>query len=119
VIGLSRKFTTFLVPSFEKELRKLDRTHRIIILNRFRKIRKSGLHALKILRVKGNYLLCEVKVKKPPYRLYVFVDQERKIFYLARWEHKNKQEKVIKSLSKRLEEAFEYGIEEMIERYFS
>jgi len=52
-----------------------------------------------------------MKVKRPPYRLYVIVDQKNKIFYLVEWEHKNHQRKIIDKLKNKLSSAIEFGIE--------
>lgn len=81
---------------------KKYRPHGKIILKLINKIRKLGLNALKILDVEDIYLLCEMKVNKPPYRLYVIVDQKSNRFYLVDWEHKSKQEKIIENLKKKL-----------------
>ena len=68
--------------------------------------------ARKILKVHENYILGEIKYKKPPYRLYVIVDQKEKIFLLVDWEHKENQEKIIKILMKNLK----HGIYKMFEK---
>lgn len=83
-----------------------------------RKIENSGLNVLKILKVKGRYLLTEAKSRQPPYRLYVFVDQEKKIFYTAKWEHKKEQKRIIRELSKILEKSLEQGLEQILFSYF-
>jgi hypothetical protein len=70
-----------------------------------------GKNALKILDVEGHYLLCEMKVMKPPYRLYVIVNQKTNKYYIAKWEHKEKQNKVIGELKYKLSLAVEAGLE--------
>jgi len=107
-----------ILPSFEQEIKKIELSHRKRILTLIRKIESSGLNALKILKVKGKYLLAEVKSKQPPYRLYVFVDQEKKIFYIAKWEHKKEQKRIVKKLSKILEKSLEQGLEQILFSYF-
>lgn len=47
-----------------------------IISRLVRKLENMGKDALKILDVENQYLLCEMKVKSPPYRLYVVADQK-------------------------------------------
>jgi len=54
------------------------------------------------LSIEDYYLLCEMKVMRPPYRLYVIVDQKNNRFHIVEWEHKEKQEKVINELRNRL-----------------
>jgi hypothetical protein len=53
----------------------------------------------------------------PPYRLYVIVNQEDEKFYIVRWEHKEKQQKVINQLTTKLEYAFEGGIKNIMELF--
>jgi len=107
-----------ILPSFEQELTKIEKAHRKKILILVNKIRNNGLNALKILKVRDKYLLTEAKSKNPPYRLYVFVDQERKIFYLAKWEHKKAQKRIIESLSRILDKSLEQGLEKVLFSYF-
>lgn len=107
-----------ILPSFEQELVKMEKSHKKKILMFVRKIKNHGLNALKILKVRGKYLLTEAKSKNPPYRLYVFVDQEKRIFYLAKWEHKKEQGRIIKNLSRLLDKSLEHGLEEILFSYF-
>jgi len=107
-----------ILPSFEQEIEKIEFSHKRRILTLIRKIENSGLNALKILKVRGKYLLTEAKSKQPPYRLYVFVDQEKKIFYIAKWEHKKEQRRIIRKLSKTLEKSLEQGLEQILFSYF-
>ena len=72
-----------------------------------------GKNALKILDVEDYYLLCEMKVMRPPYRLYVIVDQKSDRYYIADWEHKENQEKVINELKRRLSLAIKFGLDEI------
>lgn len=69
------------------------------------KLASRGKNALKILDVQDRYLLGEMRSYRPPYRLYVYVDQERDEYYAVRWEHKDRQEKVIRELKERLYKA--------------
>ena len=119
MLYLEQEFTVVITPSLQNELEKLDKTHVKIILKKFQKIRSNGLNTLKILRIRGNYLLCESKSRRPPYRLYVIVNQKKLVFYLVKWEHKKNQQKVIKELSGFLDEAFKYGLDRMIKEYFT
>jgi len=107
-----------LLPSFEKEFENLDKSHRVRIVKIIEEIKENGLNALKILRVRGKYLLTEAKSKNPPYRLYVFVDQEKEIFYIAKWEHKKLQKKIIEEFAKILEESLQKGLENVLFRKF-
>ncbi|RLJ02985.1 MAG: hypothetical protein DRP11_02110, partial [Candidatus Aenigmatarchaeota archaeon] len=91
-------------PELQRKIKSLNKEHRNLILKAFRKIKKMGLNAVTILRAHDNYLLCEIKYKKPPYRLYVTVDQKEKIFILCGWEHKEKQERMKNTLSKNIKE---------------
>jgi len=72
-----------------------------------------GKNALKILEIEDYYLLCEMKVMKPPYRLYVIVDQKTNTYYIADWEHKENQEKIINELKYKLSSAVETGLEKI------
>ncbi len=53
----------------------------------------------------------------PPYRLYVIVNQEEEKFYIVRWKHKEKQQKVINQLAGKLDYAFEGGIKNIIDLF--
>jgi len=64
-----------------------------------------------------KYLLGEIKFKKPPYRLYVVADQENEKYYVVRWEHKKRQQKVIDELKNRFEYAFKIGIKNVMELF--
>ncbi len=99
-------------PNLERKLKSLKKDHGRLILKAFRKIKKMGLNAIKILKIHENYILGEIKYKKPPYRLYVIVDQKEKIFLLVDWEHKENQEKIIRILLKNLK----HGIYEILEK---
>ena len=72
-----------------------------------------GKNSLKILDVENQYLLCEMKVKRPPYRLYVILNQKETKFYIVDWEHKGNQEKVIKELRKKLSLAIEFSLDKI------
>jgi hypothetical protein len=76
-------------------------------------LEKRGKNDLKILDVQDNYLLTEMKVMNPPYRLYVIVDQNTNKFYIVEWEHKEKQDKVIEELKRKLSLAIGLGLEEI------
>jgi hypothetical protein len=52
-----------------------------------------------------------MKVMKPPYRLYVIVNEKANKYYIAEWEHKEKQNKVIGELKHKLSLALEAGLE--------
>lgn len=107
-----------ILPSFERKLKKLEKTHQERILKITKQIKERGLGSLKILRVKDKYLLTEYKSKRPPYRLYVFVDQDKRLFYIVDWIHKNKQKKAIKKLSSLLEKGLGTGLEQVLSNYF-
>ncbi|MBI5347428.1 MAG: hypothetical protein HZB66_02365 [Candidatus Aenigmarchaeota archaeon] len=105
----------FLVPSFQRKIEKIikNKKEKEIIYKLINKVRNLGKNALKILDVRDQYLLCEMKVKRPPYRLYVMVDQSKDIFYIVDWEHKQKQEKVINELRKKLYTALKFGMDKI------
>ncbi len=101
------------VLSFERELRKLNPQHKSRIRKLIEKVEKEGLHSLRILSMQGNYILGEVKSRRPPYRLYVIYDQKTKIFFVVKWAHKNEQQRTINTLQRKLQEALDLGIEEL------
>ncbi len=76
-----------------------------------------GKNAIKLLHVRDKYILGEIKFMRPPYRLYVIFNQENEAFYIVRWEHKEKQQKVINQLMAKLEYAFEGGIKNIMELF--
>lgn len=113
-----RNFDVIIVPSFQSELDKLkDKKQFELILKSIKKIERLGKNSLKILHVRGKYLLGEIKFKRPPYRLYVITDQASEKFYIVRWEHKEKQQKTINQLKERLEYAFKTGIKNIIDLF--
>ena len=86
-----KRYPVVLTPSFEKEIKKIkDKKQLQLILKGKEKIAKLGLNALDPLYVRENFLLGEIKYKKPPYRLYVIYDKSNKVFYLITWKHKEK-----------------------------
>ena len=103
--------TVVLLPSFQKKLKEINKAHLKIILKLIKKLERMGKNALKILDVEEHYLLCEMKVMKPPYRLYVIVNEKANKYYIAEWEHKEKQNKVIGELKHKLSLALEAGLE--------
>ena len=94
---------------FKKRVKRLNKEHKARIKKFIEKLEREGLHALKILYTKGK-ILGEMKSMRPPYRLYVIYDQEDKTFYVLRWEHKSKQEKVVNELKRKLEEGIDMGL---------
>jgi len=105
--------TVILLPSFQKKLEEMNKAHLKIILKLIKKLERMGMNALKILDVEEHYLLCEMKVMKPPYRLYVIVNQKTNKYYIAEWEHKEKQSKIIGELKYKLSLAVEAGLEKV------
>ena len=101
-----------LLPSLQEKLgdRRL-KSHAKIILALLGKLKTHGKGALKILDVADQYLLCEMKVMRPPYRLYVIVDQSANKFYAADWEHKERQRKIIDQLRYKMSLAVKSGLE--------
>ena len=101
-----------LIPSFEKKLKSGKfKSHEKIILSLLRKLDIMGRACLKILDVADHYLLCEMKVMKPPYRLYVLADKRNKKFYILEWSHKEKQNKTIGELRLKMFLALKSGFE--------
>ncbi len=87
-----------------------------MIKNCYKKLEDRGIRAVKILYQKKNYILGEIK--KSSYRLYVIYDKEENIFHIVEWEHKNRQEEVIRKLKEKLKEAFRYGIGDLHDVFF-
>jgi mRNA-degrading endonuclease RelE of RelBE toxin-antitoxin system len=110
---VNQTLTVILLPSFQKKLEKINKAHLKIILKLIKKLERMGKNALKILDVEEYYLLCEMKVMRPPYRLYVIVNQKTNEYYIAEWEHKEKQNKVIGELKHKLSLAVEVGLEKI------
>ena len=108
---MNMQFEVVITFNLKKKIKSINKDHRRFILKAFQKIKKMGLNALKILKAYENYLLCEIKFKKPPYRLYVIVDQKEKTFFLVEWEHKKNQKRILDILSKSLKN----GIKKIIE----
>ncbi len=103
-----------LLPSLQKKLMaKKYRSHLETVRTMKTKLEKMGINALKILAVEGPYLLGELKVHRPPYRLYVIADQKNNRFFLADWEHKSKQENAIITIKGKLASAGEYTLGEL------
>lgn len=105
-------YNTVLLPSLKREIKRInDKKQLELILKAKERITIRGKDALKILYVREEYMIGEIKHKKPPYRLYVIYDQKDEIFYLALWAHKKSQERIIQRMKTGLENALEYGIE--------
>ncbi|KCZ71238.1 hypothetical protein ANME2D_02439 [Candidatus Methanoperedens nitroreducens] len=112
------KFKVIIVPSFQKEIERIKEKKQLeMIFKSIEKIEKMGKNAIKLLHVRDKYILGEIKFMNPPYRLYVIVNQEDEKFYVVRWEHKEKQQKVINQLTEKLEYAFESGIKNIMELF--
>ena len=106
------KNEVILIPSFQIALNK-TKSHARIILKLIQKLERMGKNTLKILDVQDQYLLCEMKVMKPPYRLYVIADQKSNKYYVVEWEHKQKQEKIIKELKNKLSLAVNFSLDKI------
>ncbi len=112
------KFEVIIVPSFQKEIEKIKEKKQLeLILKSIEKIERMGKNAIKLLHVRDKFILGEIKFMNPPYRLYVIADQKDEKFYIVRWEHKVKQQKVINQLAEKLDYAFEGGIKNIIDLF--
>jgi len=85
---------------FKRKVKRLKKDHKELILKDVRKLRTQRMNAIKILRVVGPYVLGEIKHKKPPYRLYVVIDQEADTCAVVEWAHKKEQQEVIDKLQR-------------------
>ena len=113
-----QNFEVIIVPSFQKEIEKIKEKKQLeLIFKSIEKIERMGKNAVKLLHVRDKYILAEIKFMSPPYRLYVILNQENEKFYIVRWEHKEKQQKVINQLMEKLEYAFEGGIKNIMELF--
>jgi len=111
-------FEVIIVPSFQKEIEVIKEKRQLeLICKSIEKIERMGKNAIKLLHVRDKYVLGEIKFMRPPYRLYVIFNQENEKFYIVRWEHKEKQQKVINQLIGKLEYAFEGGIKNIMELF--
>jgi len=111
-------FEVIIVPSFQKEIEKIKEKKQMeLIYKAIEKIERMGKNAVKLLHVRDKYILGEIKFMSPPYRLYVIINQENEKFYIVRWEHKEKQQKVINQLMEKLEYAFESGIKNIMDLF--
>src|SRR3989338_9165942 len=108
---MSMENEIILLPSLQEKLSGRFRSHAKIILSLIEKLKYHGKDSLKILDVTDQYLLCEMKVMKPPYRLYVVVDQSSNKFYVAAWDHKERQRKIIDQLRYKMSLAVKSGLE--------
>jgi len=102
-----------ITQTFKRELERIGKDHLKRILQLLEKLRKEGKNALKILDVEGKFILGELKSKKPPYRLYIYVDQENDVYYVVSWEHKKVQKKIITKLKEKLRLALFTSLEEI------
>jgi hypothetical protein len=103
-----------LIPSLQYKLTdKAYRSHLDRISALKDKLGRMGKNTLKTLDVEGPYILAEMKVLRPPYRLYVIVNEASEKYYLVDWEHKQNQEKVIRGLKGKLELSIKFGVEKV------
>ena len=103
-----------LIPSFEKKLKtKKYKLHIKTIHRLIKKLRRLGKNAVKILDVEDYYLLAEMKVKRPPYRLYIIINQRSDTYYVVEWTHKEQQEKIINELKYKLSLAVKFGLDQL------
>ena len=109
------KFKIFSSQRFFDRVKKLNRTHKKRIKKLIEKIEEEGIHATKIIASHGDYILCEMKSKKPSYRMYIIYNQKLKTFYVMGWEHKNKQRMIINKLNKKLKDGIEFGLKSIFE----
>ncbi len=100
-----------LLPSFEEKLKNLPKDHLERIAKMIKKLRMHGKNALKILDVFSNYVLAEARAFKPPYRLYVVIDEMSNTFYVYEWSHKKKQKETIDRIKEDLKRALLEGFE--------
>ncbi|MCX8178931.1 MAG: hypothetical protein N3D75_03830 [Candidatus Aenigmarchaeota archaeon] len=102
----------FLVESLKEKLSKPRfKPHYQTIKSLIRKLKEQGKNSLKFLDIQDQYILGEMKVKEPPYRLYVILNQKVDAYYIVDWSHKDEQARTIKSLKEKLKEAISIGIE--------
>ncbi len=57
--------TIIKLPSFEKSYIKLEKANKERLDKIIKRIEEYGLNVLKILRIKGRYILAEAKSKRP------------------------------------------------------
>ena len=115
---MTEQFEVVIAPSFQAEIDSIkDKKQLELILKSIEKIKRMGKNCLKMLHVRNQYLLCEIKFKRPPYRLYVITNQEDGKFYIVRWAHKDDQEKVINEIKIKLENVFKMGIKNLSELF--
>ena len=115
---MAKEFEVTIIPSFQKEIGRIrDKKQVELILKSFKKIERMGMNCLKLLLVANKYALGEIKFKRPPYRLYVIVDQESEKYYLIRWDHKKDQQKVINELKYKLESAVHMGMKNIMDLF--
>ena len=98
-------FVVRITKKFNEEFKRLNKLHKDRIIKMIRRLESEGLNAVKILTNFNNFILCEMKSHKPPYRLYIIYDQGDKIFYVFKWEHKDKQEEFLSQLNASFNEA--------------
>lgn len=101
-----------MLPSLQAKLK--DRSyasHLPRIKKLIDKLRTMGKNALKILDFEDEFILSEMKLSKPPYRLYVIMDQKTDTFYIVDWEHKVNQVKIITELREKLAKSVTFGFD--------
>ena len=101
-----------LIPTLQS---KLTKQHALIVLALKRKLERMGEHALKRLDTEGEWMLGEMKLHRPPYRLYVFADTKNRKYYLVMWEHKDVQQKIINELRLKLHQSTQFSVEKLFE----
>ena len=103
-----------LIPSLERKLKtKRYKSHARMIYRLIKKLRRLGKNAVKILDVEDYYLLAEMKTKRPPYRLYIIINQRNDTYYVVEWAHKEQQEKIINELKYKLSLAVKFGLDQL------
>ena len=81
-------------------MKRLAKDHVSLIQKDILKLQTHKMNAVKILKVVGPYVIEEIKHRKPPYRLYVAIDQESDICAVVEWAHKKEQQEIIEKLRK-------------------
>ena len=72
-----------------------------------------GPSALKVIKIRDGYVLGEMKINNPPYRLYILVNPSMTKYYVLEWAHKGNQQKIINELVLKLGLSMQFGVKKI------
>ncbi len=103
-----------MLKSLEEKLKNKRYASHLLRIDKLRiKLERMGNNALKFLDMEGEFMLSEMKLHEPPYRLYVVLDQDTGVYYLVELARKSDQDETIAGLRRKIADSVRFGFDKV------